>query len=377
MVKIKHKRIKVLFVAFQSGNNANGGIASLNELINSLDNNFKVFLFTQRNTDISRQWKSKYNTKILLQQYWPSFIYTAFFNFRVLLFCWANGIKKIYCNDIDATIHSGLAAKVISSGVIFSIRGVKERSDSYGLKWKIAKNLTKTFIVLSNEMKSQLMKKLNIDEGRMRVVYSIVNHSFYRQLSNATINDFMEINGISNNKIHLGIPAAVYPLKQQLEFIQYSCKHILSKLSNVHFHFLGDTLDTKYFDLCKKAVREAGLDEVVTFHGYSEKMIEWYNIFSVTVITSSREGLSRAMIESLSCGTPVISFDVCSAKEILVDNKCGVVVGQLDFMEMSKEIVQYILTENNEMSKNAVSTSQRLFSKNINSPIFAKILIES
>ena len=36
------------------------------------------------------------------------------------------------------------------------------------------------------------------------------------------------------------------------------------------------------------------------------------------------------MIESLACGTPVVSFDVCSAREVLEAHACGIVVPQGD-----------------------------------------------
>ncbi len=36
------------------------------------------------------------------------------------------------------------------------------------------------------------------------------------------------------------------------------------------------------------------------------------------------------MIESLACATPVVSFDVCSAREILEARGCGLVVASGD-----------------------------------------------
>jgi len=44
------------------------------------------------------------------------------------------------------------------------------------------------------------------------------------------------------------------------------------------------------------------------------------------------------MIESLACGTPVVSFDVCSAREILVQYNCGRVVPQGDYAGLVREL---------------------------------------
>jgi glycosyltransferase involved in cell wall biosynthesis len=57
------------------------------------------------------------------------------------------------------------------------------------------------------------------------------------------------------------------------------------------------------------------------------------------IVASRNEGLARCMIESLACGTPVVSFDVCSAREILQGHDCGVVVSGGDYDAMVHEIV--------------------------------------
>jgi len=69
------------------------------------------------------------------------------------------------------------------------------------------------------------------------------------------------------------------------------------------------------------------------------------------------------MIESLACGTPVISFDVASAKEILEDHDCGRVVPQGDYDQLREEIVK--LWQNGslrkEMGQQGVEAARELF----------------
>jgi glycosyltransferase involved in cell wall biosynthesis len=76
----------------------------------------------------------------------------------------------------------------------------------------------------------------------------------------------------------------------------------------------------------------------VTFVGYRADVAAWYRALDVAVIASEREGLARSMIESLAAGTPVVSFDVCSAREILEGHRCGLVVPHGDYAALAERI---------------------------------------
>jgi glycosyltransferase involved in cell wall biosynthesis len=69
------------------------------------------------------------------------------------------------------------------------------------------------------------------------------------------------------------------------------------------------------------------------------------------------------MIESLACGTPVVSFDVCSAREILEDHDCGLVIPNRDYQQLVRAIAN--LAEEDEQrarfAKNGVALAGRLF----------------
>jgi glycosyltransferase involved in cell wall biosynthesis len=104
----------------------------------------------------------------------------------------------------------------------------------------------------------------------------------------------------------------------------------------------------------------------VTFYDYQNNMDSWYQASAVTLIPFQREGLSRGMIESLSYGTPVISFDVCSAKEILEgDAPCGIVVPQDNYEKMISALHDLIKNKEqyNCYSKNGILLSRNLFEK--------------
>ncbi len=62
-----------------------------------------------------------------------------------------------------------------------------------------------------------------------------------------------------------------------------------------------------------------GLGECVHFHGAvgHDAIVDWYRAADLTVLCSDSEGLPNVLRESLACGTPFVSSDVGSVREIL------------------------------------------------------------
>jgi glycosyltransferase involved in cell wall biosynthesis len=60
------------------------------------------------------------------------------------------------------------------------------------------------------------------------------------------------------------------------------------------------------------------LESQVTFHGAAghDVIPDWYRAADVTVLSSDSEGLPNVLRESLACGTPFVSTDVGSVREI-------------------------------------------------------------
>jgi len=69
------------------------------------------------------------------------------------------------------------------------------------------------------------------------------------------------------------------------------------------------------------------------------------------------------MIESLACGTPVISSDVASAKEILEGYGCGRVVPQGAYEQLEEAIVELWQNDSlrKEMGERGAEVARELF----------------
>jgi glycosyltransferase involved in cell wall biosynthesis len=134
--------------------------------------------------------------------------------------------------------------------------------------------------------------------------------------------------GIGEDEYAIGCIGAIRDKKNQLELIQRTAPALANLLPNMRLHFFGDFAPDSdpYAQRCLASVRDLGLESQVVFHGHTADIAEATRVLDCIVIGARHEGLARCMIEGMACGIPVVSFAVCSAREMLVDTGAGRVV---------------------------------------------------
>ena len=95
----------------------------------------------------------------------------------------------------------------------------------------------------------------------------------------------------------------------------------------------------------------------VTFVGYihdSSVLTALYNIANVMVVPSLTENLSNAIMESLSCGTPVVAFNIGGNSDMIDHQKNGYLAKEKDSEDLAQGI-EWCLAHNvkGTLSKNA------------------------
>lgn len=95
----------------------------------------------------------------------------------------------------------------------------------------------------------------------------------------------------------------------------------------------------------------------VTFVGYihdSSFLTALYNIANVMVVPSLTENLSNAIMESLSCGTPVVAFKIGGNSDMIEHQQNGYLTKELDCEDMAKGI-QWCIEHNTDgvLSRNS------------------------
>lgn len=80
------------------------------------------------------------------------------------------------------------------------------------------------------------------------------------------------------------------------------------------------------------------------------RLVSIYSASDVTVIPSISENLPNVMIESLSCGTPVIGFRVGGIPDIIEDDRLGLMADPYDTNDLTKKIRMVLNNSSNDSS---------------------------
>jgi len=95
-------------------------------------------------------------------------------------------------------------------------------------------------------------------------------------------------------------------------------------------------------DSVREQVRRAGLADHFQFTGLvpPERIPALIGAMDIVVHTSLREGLARVLPQALIAGKPVVSYDVDSAREVVITDKTGILLPPKSVDELSAAIVR-------------------------------------
>lgn len=107
-------------------------------------------------------------------------------------------------------------------------------------------------------------------------------------------------------------------------------------------------------DELKKKIVQLGLENNITLTGYldKQKMIQTMKKSKVFVFPSHEEGFGIAILEAMSCGLPVVAWDLPVYKDIFKENI--IQVKENDIQSFADEIIKLI--ENNSSRRKIIET---------------------
>lgn len=377
----------VIFVIHQIGSGADGGIQSISELIAHTPM-LKKQIITNMQSPASERWARHAAVTV-----WPSqedlhgvrgrglgyrfgqLAYRLCNNFRMLMLLRATHAPVVHCNDRRAFLSVAFGARLAGARVILNVRDtLHSGSRSTGL-WRLSLRLSSLFLVLSQEMKAAWIKALQPTSGqpnqhrKFANLYSIVDTDICQPVSGPARDNLRQELGMPEAAFTLCYVARVDHKKAQLAFIQKALPGLVAAIPNLSVHFVGDFKPETdaYCADCAQAVDDLGLADVVHFEGYSASPARWYAAADIVALASVREGLPRAVIEGLACGAAVVSFDVCSVREILQAHDCGRAVSSGDYDAFVEAVVALYRdgTERARLSVRGVEIARQLFRSDV------------
>jgi glycosyltransferase involved in cell wall biosynthesis len=129
-----------------------------------------------------------------------------------------------------------------------------------------------------------------------------------------------------------------FEIKGHRYFLE-AAKTVLEKIPGVEFLLVGDGPLRNHYE---KLTHELGVEKKIHFLGERNDVPVILSNLSISVLSSTSEGLSNVILESMAAGKPVIATNVGGSREIVVDGVTGYLVPPADSQAMAKAITELL-----------------------------------
>ena len=159
--------------------------------------------------------------------------------------------------------------------------------------------------------------------------------------------------GIDSSKQVIGFVGRLVEEKGVLELFQ-AIKLIQQERKDVLFLFVGQVDNEKRDAVTPFSAEEFGVADICRFVGFQEEMPLVYSIMDLFVLPSHREGFPRAAMEASAMGVPCILTDIRGCREVVDDQKNGLLVPLGDVQALSQAMIDLLNNPSRaaEMGKN-------------------------
>jgi glycosyltransferase involved in cell wall biosynthesis len=269
------------------------------------------------------------------------------------------GIGIIHSHRYKENLLGFLLARSLGiRGMVTTVHGATEQSNGAGIsslrkaslainRWILRRHFS-DIVVVSKE----LHEILTVDLGRTERVHVIYNgigkpcESGYRVSSR-------------RKGLHIGTVGRMVPVKNFFLFLELA-REVRKKAGDTRFSILGD--GPMKADLVG-AANDMGLQEAISFLPPVADPFDYYGSLDIYVNTSKHEGMPMSIIEAMSCGLPVIAFQVGGIPEIITHGEDGLLGIPMRLQEILGHSMQLI--DNEEMrarlGRNAMRTVKDRF----------------
>lgn len=122
---------------------------------------------------------------------------------------------------------------------------------------------------------------------------------------------------------------------------------------NVHFDWFGGVQPGQeaYGEEVFNKVKELRLEDMITFHPATTKILEHYQACDVFCLPSNYEGFPNVICEAMSCGKPIVCSRVCDNPYIVKEGENSLLFDQTSIEDMADKLQQICSMKQDELSK--------------------------
>ncbi len=337
-------RINILYLS-SFGTLKWGGQKSLFFLVTNLDKAvFRPCVVLPTDEDLALKLREQ-NIDVVVQTLPPIISFNILSGFNAL-FSLLRLIKKyridlIHTDGPRNTFYAGLAARLKRIPLVWHIRASdRDRFD------RILNLFPRKIILVADSLRERF-SGIACDD-KFITIYNGVDLTEFRKVGQS--DRVKRLLGIEEESILLiAVFARVDSFKGQ-KYLVEACGRILSVLPTFHIVFVGGIEQQEYQRECLELAGSLNIQERIIFTGHRTEINDMLNEMDIVVLPSiSGEAFSRAVIEAMAAGKPVIATDVGGAVEAVEEGITGFVVPPGDSNALAEKIL--LLSQNGDMRR--------------------------
>ena len=331
---------KIAFIIFSL---ASGGAERvLTILANELIRKYKIYIITFSSDDPFYSLDSRIEHIKLGIDKESKNIFQSIKNFLIRLVVLKKALRDINANiNISFMTHTNILSIIVSKlngqHIIISERAAYDFYNSLALN---------------------ILRRIIYPFCDMLVLQTLSDQNNYKFATNNIViyNPVSEIQNMKMNKKNIIL--GVGRLENKKGFYNLILAFEKLKLDDWQLHIAGD--GPQRIEL-ENLIKKLRLDNVKLL-GNKKDIFSQYAVASIFVLCSQREGFPNVLLEAMSCGCAVVSFN-CNygPGEIIENRKNGILVEDQNFEELANEI--RALTMDNDMRKKIASEAVRVKEK--------------
>jgi len=212
-----------------------------------------------------------------------------------------------------------------------------KRKRIYDIIFRMTSKDCKKCIANCNAVREQAIQQENLPPEKIEVIYNGLDLSEYQQtFKNKSLREEL---GFVNGTLLVGLIANFnFEIKGHSYFLQ-ATKSVLEKVPETEFLLVGEgPLRNRYEEMARKL----GVKEKVHFLGKRSDIPAILSNLTVSVLSSTSEGLSNVILESMAAGKPVVATNVGGSKEMVADGLTGYLIPPADPSAMAMAIINLL-----------------------------------
>jgi len=268
-----------------------------------------------------------------------------------------NKIDQIHCHQYTPWIYGVLAAFGTRTKVIFTEHG-RFYPDSSSWKRKLINpwlcRITAHITAISKATKQALVDFENVPETRIDVIYNGIQPLKSDPIKTLELRQKLNI---SDNSLILGTIARLDPIKNHKMMLNAFAR-VLKVHPETVLVIVGDGEERENIT---KHIQALKLEDKVIMTGYESQPIHYLALMHIFLLSSLSEGTSMTLLEAMSLGKPCVVTDAGGNKEVIANNKNGIVTKNDDATKFSQAILK--LAEDEVLFKQYASAASERFTR--------------